>query len=508
MRDTGTTRPRACLLLVCLFAFACNRARESDSAAPDGPNLGAPSAPASHGPESPDASLAAVRPLAAGAPLAPGAAPLDGAAPPPAAPEDAAGPVPPAPDAAGPAVPDALYLSLLQQGLLKLDADGRAQRVFERPTVYALARDGGRVLVATSDGVRIVEGDEVRELPAEPTLVHVLALGPGVAGEVWAVTRNSLCHYDGTAWSVTPMSDVSPAVERLVDVAVDGAGTPWLLASDRVFRRGDAGWVEAPVAGLTSPYFVAFARHPEGDVAVVSLRGLYRRTGEAWAQVDLGFVESGGGRRFSLGAAAWGAAGGLATAHRALLITAPAGGLPHRVELSDGLPVSRVARLAVDGQGRVWAGTDAGLAAFSGDGRRLGFWPPGTWPGMPATIDALVVTGNGPALPPEPGDLRGTVRGRVALDGEPAADAMVELCTKVEQPRYAGTPCGFAEWYASARTDAAGAFQLADVPPGTYELAVFVRGGWRRAAGDRCCGAVRPDQPLDLGTLRLGEPLR
>ena len=213
------------------------------------------------------------------------------------------------------------------------------------------------------------------ELPETPPFRHIgVAEGlpssrtTGIAldreGFLWIATRDGLARYDGVGYTVHRYEPGDPAAlpgnavravfvdaQDRVWASVEGRGLAVLDADRGGFRRFDRR--RQPI--LAADDFSAFAQTPDGAVWVASLGGgLYR--------ID---------RRDRI----------LRFRHA-----------PHR---EDSLPSDTVLALASDAQGRLWAGTDAGLAQWTGRGwRRIAAQSvPGPVQGLSADADGSLGIG-------------------------------------------------------------------------------------------------------------------
>jgi ligand-binding sensor domain-containing protein len=149
-----------------------------------------------------------------------------------------------------------------------------------------------------------------------------------------------------------------------------------------------------------------------------------------------------------------------------------------------GLPADKINDLVVDASGRLWVATDAGIAVQDGTGG----WQAATsaTSGLnDSRIVALAVTG-APALPPPSETVRtAEVRGRIVADGSPVAGTSVLLCSESPKSFFDESPCEAMAVALAATTDADGNFTLADVPIGTFSLAVQrADGQWVSFIGD------------------------
>ncbi len=166
-------------------------------------------------------------------------------------------------------------------------------------------------------------------------------------GQLWAGTVGGLCVFDGERFA--PVAQVRDAVWRM---AVEPeSGVLWVVAAGQVWRGSEGEW--AIVAASPS-----WGEKAQGRAVAVNERG------QVWLGFDNGLVQH-------------------APEYQVLA-------MPLDTELLD----DGVSALALDGQGRVWAGTASGLWVFGGRAwRRL---RPGNELGAPlARVEQIAVSPTG-----------------------------------------------------------------------------------------------------------------
>jgi hypothetical protein len=130
---------------------------------------------------------------------------------------------------------------------------------------------------------------------------------------------------------------------------------------------------------------------------------------------------------------------------------------------------SSVNSIACDSRGRVWLGTDFGLAVFNGSSWFQ--YTKNTSELLSNDIEVIIVTGAGPSsLPQAPAIETGGVKGKVQSGGQPVAGATVVVCGQTVLVYFGESPC-IGDSY-SAVTDENGEFYITDVPPYRYSLAI------------------------------------
>ncbi len=341
-------------------------------------------------------------------------------------------------------------------------------------------------------------------------------------GAAWIACVNSYTSTDGRSWRQPD--------ELYGDTAVyvDGAGRLWSLGAEAVHVRGAAGWrtFKAPEA-IGEKYFptLAAAFGPDGAAFFAADAGpslLVSFDGTSWKNygADVGIPHSGPqallySRRGGLLAGAQGAlyqlsddrfvtvvssdrfaaASGVSrfaepiadlaeTPDGQIWIATPAGlfawdGLSlQRSGREDGLPSSQINDLALDAQGRLWVATAHGIATRTAGGWEIGV-PSSSGLGDSA-LAALAVSGE-PTLPAPDRTIKTTaISGRVIEHGAALTSTTVELCSELpilDLRAAQGSLCSDQFYSARATTDAQGGFRFANVPLGTYAVAVKTSAG-------------------------------
>ncbi|MGB9634004.1 MAG: two-component regulator propeller domain-containing protein, partial [Chloroflexaceae bacterium] len=173
-----------------------------------------------------------------------------------------------------------------------------------------------------------------------------------------------------------------------------------------------------------------------------------------------------------------------------------------RIRRADGLPSNKVHTLAVDGAGRLWAGTEYGLAVQDGQGGWQTAVPSNSELGD-SRIVAIAVLG-APALPAPLQARTTTVSGRLLEGGAPVAGSAVQLCGETGQLFTGRRPCEGQSLELNATTDAEGRFRIENVPLATLSLAAQKGDGqWIIFLGG--IPALSADQEVELGDIKLDD---
>jgi hypothetical protein len=392
----------------------------------------------------------------------------------------------------------------------------------------------GPAYVATLGGVLRIDVGSIEALPGIDEKVAEFSRGPGGAvftamSSVYAIRGANV--------------DKTDIIASSLGVGPDGTlYWPALLAPGIELRR--AGKQENWSLPATTYHVVVGS---DGTVIAADEKNrLYQRTGEAWRAVELD-RDRGNDRLHALEASASGTLyaifeqGVVARSKTGAWTTVPLnhgrilrwgepsseGSLP--LSTDDGIivlgddgakPLSfetigaskgSVQSIGVDDQKRRWIGTSDGLKVFDREGKLLQTYAPGTLPGP---VHAILVVGSGPALPPPPPVVRGTIVGRLLKAEQPLANTRVELC---HEPTFVGltdlpsTPCSEHALRLQSTTDREGRFTFKDAPRHEYRLAYeSAEGGrkkWRVALGWKpgttCCADLKQDAIQDVGDLSL-----
>ena len=399
------------------------------------------------------------------------------------------------PAAAGPA-----YLVVNRVGLVKLD-EGKFTSIKapeENIKLVAVAPDG-TVWAVGYRGLYKLQGDRLGKISGRSDSADQLAIGP--QGDVWLADFEGLAHFDGTAWMKEEKSVLGADVTLIEGLAVDAAGKPWAISPNAIHSREADGWKTADLSALGADrkFFEGVAAGPGGEIYAAEMNGLVARDKDGkWATVSLGDDTLG-----------WGSASEVAINAGRVVLAFNLGELVGL--LPDGKLVQRqwgdepkgdfLRAMALDGAGRIWIASDAGLAVIAPGGETVRF-APGTIPEAPGRIDEIAVAGGGPVLP-TPGEARtGTVTGKIRKAGQPLAGAKMEICAS-PATMFQETPCTDAPFRATTTTDETGGFKFENVPIFTYGFSVEVDGKWATSFLEDCCEGMQPGQEFDAGTYDL-----
>ena len=155
----------------------------------------------------------------------------------------------------------------------------------------------------------------------------VYGLAEGKNGEIWLATEGGLARFDNDTWTHWGHSDGLGAPLELVEAEIAFQNDPGKFSSHHARQKVEQGLGDVEVA-YNPNYIVALSVAPNGDVWVGTWgAGLSRYDGEDW----------------------------------------------HTLTTADGLPGNHVFALHTDEGGRLWVGTNKGLAIFeNGEFTRFG----------------------------------------------------------------------------------------------------------------------------------------
>jgi hypothetical protein len=445
-------------------------------------------------------------------------------------------------DAKAPAEPEeegaeAEVAAVLDVGAAVLDVGGG--EVVEAPTLPP--GDPGPAFFAVDDkGVFAIDGGTVTAIKKGPeTLVHQMLVGPdgkpyllahegvmriedGTAkmiaktsfkttgsvdafaiaadGHVWTAGFKGVAHWDGKAWTLDDKTKLGAEVKLLKGIAIAKDGKVWVASSNALHVKDGDAWKEVDLGPAKDrrPFFDMVVAHPvTGAIhAAASTIVLEATAIDAVKEMPLASqpVSSFGKIAF-----AQNGIGVLETdpKHVARLVE----GATTTFERGKDFTGTRAHHIAVDGQGRVWVATDAGIAVLGPATERVE-WKTGSIPELAGKVKAMLIVGAGPQLP-EVGEVKkGTIKGKILIDGAPLADADIEMCpepaTLIKKSPCEDSPVKFA-----GKTAADGAFEFQSTPLGAYGIAVRVGDKWKTTLSGQYGAKMKENETHDIGALKF-----
>lgn len=439
---------------------------------------------------------------------------------------DAAGGAAPPGAAAATMSADATVFALDEGGLVVLDAAG-----------FSVAGDAkvkyAPLLPRKAGGVWLREGDQLGWFDGSMHLVgkreaDVVPRAEAPDGTLWASSFEHVTRVSPAGLRTWSRADMG-ASDRLGDLAVDGDGTVYVVARDKLLLGKGDSWssvaLPAPqaqevlrgvgagggkvfvisslrlfaleagalreVMALGKNFFPTLHVGPDGTALVDGSKLLRLAPGAARPEVLPGF---GNFPVFtSTGAVLRMDAGGLG-----LTLFAP-GAKPQKL-LAQRLAFP-IEAFSLDGQDRVWARTHFGVTIIAGGVAQE--WTKRSVPELSDEIADVAPLGRGPALPAVTPNLIKLAGRFVDAAGAPVKGGVAEVCDVSSSVYYGKTPCAGRDFVRRAVSGPDGSFVVEGVPPGGWHF-VYGRGSsWQRDFLDGCCKDVAPGGTFAVGDLEL-----
>ncbi len=401
------------------------------------------------------------------------------------------------------------------------------------PALKLPPAEPGPAYIALKDGVAQVLPDgtvqDVAGIDQATTVLHV-----GADGNVYAASTDT---YKLTVWKLdgakaTKLGTVPPDRETGLAVAADG--TLYIASGSEVYRLRAKKSEKLP----PGPQLVdELAVDADGHLVASASRELWLFADDAWKRVEIpgmsplghvwllgtgaGLVIAAAGQPLAtLKDGALAPAYGGASTGNARPVRGPTGVIAvvegarssWRLIMPDGTSAlaDGAAELrttpAFDGAGRMWFALDGALSIVPTSGGSSATYPMGSLPllGRINTVTderTLVVLGSGPAQLPRSGTVQvvDRVTAIVHVNGEPLANADIEVCTSVTA-MFKVSPCEDDTSRHAARTSGGGEVSFEKLAVGEYTLVFLANGHWTHA-GTRF--KLESGASGDLGTLQF-----
>ena len=381
------------------------------------------------------------------------------------------------------------------EGVAAISPDGKVTKVKAlEGTVSHLSRasDGRVHAIAVDDAgktfIHVIEEDRARPVGALQDCRATVGASLDARGDrmVLACSRK-VFEGSGSSWTV-----IDPPVETydaLVWISADRS--VWFADEKGIWQRKTSEWRQIPGANPGAK--------PEGVV---------QAAGSAWlaaADKILEVRETGvriaheKSNSFSLPPASNGLMGFWSGEGQLLLYTTA--GL-----VKTGAVKGWIERGHLDDTGRAWGARDGQLQVADPLTGEVTVLPMGAYPALDKlTISSnVVVVGSGPKVP-SIREVRKTkkIAGRIMLNGEPLADAAIELCPRGNWVYSGKTPCSGVDpaVVRTTTTDSKGSFSVGESPMGLYHVHYRAKGAEKWAI-DSAGLELRENQATELGTLR------
>lgn len=178
----------------------------------------------------------------------------------------------------------------------------------------------------------------------------------GNSDDIWIGDGNGdLVHWDGTNFETIPLPDRKPKL-AIVSVLQSRSGDLWVGRGFNVWRRHGAEWRDVPLVA-ESGEAVSLAEDRGGCIWAGTARGmLLREDGGRFVRIAAESLDC-----LAIRSLLVMPDGALLIATQGSGIVRYANGRCAVIGRSQGLPHRTVSQLALDGRGRIWAGSDAGL---------------------------------------------------------------------------------------------------------------------------------------------------
>jgi len=416
--------------------------------------------------------------------------------------------------AAGSCGPNQVMVGWFGDGVTCLDAGGWSTFVHDNTDVHigqihdiAVCPDGTAWvadtwgLVAVRNGVWSDYQDALNHADTE-----LVACAP--AGGVYVAGYKTLGHFDGTNWNPIDVANLGPQKYSgsIKDLALGSDGSLWVLSTSSIARLANGRWQYWMNGhGYSTKYdyfFNAMTIDRKGVVWAAAGSALIRYKGGKWANVmpktmsqPQALVADSKNRlwvgMYSKGLAMY-------------------DGRTWKVYTfkNSGIASNDVTSLAVDTAGRLWVGTDWGVSVLSGS--RWTTYRMET-AGTPANdAHVIAVMGRGPSLPAKMVKAKGTLSGRLVLNGVGQAGLIVEVCSEFVGSMFFGkSPCADQVFHKLSSTGSDGRFSVT-LPTGKYGLTYKGKNGkWVRLTDGYKIGSREMLVPaggnFDLGDLDLAK---
>lgn len=385
------------------------------------------------------------------------------------------GRAPSPPATATPAPPEAArrapYAWIGGEGCLTaLGAEG--WRTFEFSGIVrdiAIDREGNAIV---APGLRICTGRLVRDLLPRAPGAEQDAVAVDPQGRIWVGYYGGIAVLEGGLWREVPIpGDGSTRSKTVRDLAVDARGRVWVATGQGLASYDGQAWQQyGDRAGPGATAIAQLCIDRQGNLWVAHDRGLSMLHSKGWQHFSLEAV--GMVRQIAAGPQGATVAG---SPDRGLLAFDGRRWQPLTGQ-GAGPAIAGITALAIDGQGRIWAGTAEGLSILDGE-QWIAYQEANSGLGDDH-VSALAVGEGAGALPPLGPTRYGSLAGQVTLHGRPVAGVRVVLCSHLLLGQSVDdTPCDGARLSRITRTGIDGRYLFEQVPLGHYAVAAEIEPG-------------------------------
>jgi hypothetical protein len=403
--------------------------------------------------------------------------------------------------------PGPAFFAIDDKGVFALEG-GELTQVKKAPSTLVqqmLVGPDGKPYLLAMDGVMRIEAGTAK-LVAKTSFkktgtVDAFALGSD--GHVWTAGFKGVAHWDGKAWALEDKATLGAEVRLLKGIALDEDGKVWVASSNLLHvRDGQAAgaWKEVDVGKLSDrkPFFDMVCSDPKTGTIYAPASSVVVKASDVDAVEELA-VRGDGLPSFGMIAFAQNGIGVLKldSKHVARFFE----GAVTTFTLGTDFTGTRVHHLAIDGQGRVWVATDAGISVLGPKDERVE-WKMGSIPDLAGKVKGMLVVGAGPELPSVGEVQKGTLRGKILIDGVALGDADIEMCpepaTLIKKSPCEESPVAF-----TGKTGADGSFEFEGAPLGAYGIAVKVGDKWKTTLSGQYGAKMKAGETHDIGALKF-----
>ncbi|MGB0388265.1 MAG: two-component regulator propeller domain-containing protein [Ardenticatenaceae bacterium] len=334
------------------------------------------------------------------------------------------------------------------------------------------AKAANTLLIAHTSGISAFDGQTWAEYENQWGYTSADGMACDADGGIWVAHYQGVSYFDGQRWSTTPSKQLATgddANDLMKDVALAPDGQVWVATAHTIATTSDGNeWtVYQQGQGFDEQYFLSsVVVDHQGEVWAAYSGGLLHFDGTNWTShenSDLFSIET---LTVDDDGKVW-----VGTFSYGLKLFNGRNWVTYDRQNS-GLMSNYVRSLAVDAQGRLWAGTEWGISVF--DGTNWQTYQMDSADLVDNDIRTLAVIGGGPALPEASDKKNGALSGQLLdRDKKPIAGATVEICIKYSEYG-ARRPCKGQPLTLQATSDADGNFLITDIPVGRIVVTVNI----------------------------------
>jgi ligand-binding sensor domain-containing protein len=323
---------------------------------------------------------------------------------------------------------------------------------------------------------------------------------------VWLAGYEGVYYFDGESMTTHAASELGTGkyVDQVKDVAVASDGRVWAVTANSVATWDGTAWrFYEKGKGFKKEYFFEQVLVDDKDRAWVTTGGteLLLYDGKKWSILSQEFLSQAKALAVDPKNRLW-----VGTYSEGASSFDGKKWTTYNRDNSD-LPSNHVRAIASDAKGRIWFGTEWGLAVL--DGKKWTVYHMSDSEIRDNEVYSIAVAERGPTLPALAEKDPGTLTGRVVESGDPKSGLKVEACVEFVGMLYSGaTPCADQAFHKLTTTNDDGVFAFPKLPVGRY--AITVRGAdgkWLRLTDQFRIGdkevLVQPGETNDLGDLDI-----